>query len=133
MPGADICVDACNTNADCRTAEGYRCFDPGSGAAKYCRHPQVGDAARQRPTAAVAPGSARLASFPGGYCTLSACPTPGSLQDCSPNSVCFDDGAAENYCVDRCPGIGTQSTCRTGYTCVDTDPGAATIGGCVPL
>ncbi len=134
---ASICVDDCTSNADCRTSEGYVCFDPdgaGGSATNYCRHPQVGDTCAVDTDCGVASvwDCKTGGAFPGGYCTATACPTPGSAQGCSPNSTCFDDGAAENYCVDRCAGIGTQSTCRTGYTCADTDPGAGTFGGCVP-
>ena len=40
------CVDACTTDADCRQADGYRCFDGGADG-RYCRHPQTGDACGQ--------------------------------------------------------------------------------------
>ncbi|MCB9559577.1 MAG: hypothetical protein H6708_04135 [Kofleriaceae bacterium] len=73
-------------------------------------------------------------TYPGGYCTVTACSTPGGAQDCSPNSICYDDPlATDNFCVDRCATVGVQSTCRTGYVCADVDPGAAVKGGCVPL
>ena len=134
---APVCLDDCTDDGDCRQAEGYVCYDPdGAGTAtNYCRHPQVGDpCATADDCGPSAVWECKTgAAFPGGYCApLEACPTPGSLAGCSPNSVCFDDAAAANYCVDRCENVGTQSTCRTGYTCVDTDPGAMTFGGCVP-
>ncbi len=133
--GDPTCVETCTDDGDCRTAEGYVCFDPGAGGTRYCRHPQVGDPCAT--TDDCGPSAVweckTGAAFPGGYCSaVAACATPGSLAGCSPNSMCFDDAAAANYCVDRCPTIGAQSTCRAGYTCVDTDPGAPTTGGCVP-
>ena len=114
------CVDACTVDADCRMAQGYRCFDGGAGAGKYCRHPQTGDACA---TAADC-GEAGLwecrtgAQYPGGYCTPVAACNPANGAGCSPgSSICFDPpGAAAPYCVDRCAAQG-QSTCRPTYTC----------------
>lgn len=136
LSGNPTCEDACVDNADCRTAEGYVCFDPdGAGtAAKYCRHPHIGDACT---SAADCGGGLWVcktgATFPGGSCAMTGCPTPGSSEGCTDGSVCFDDPLdATNYCVDRCEGIiGMQGTCRAGYSCRDMDPGVGSIvGGC---
>jgi len=127
------CVDTCSGNGDCRTAEGYVCFDPdGAGTApNYCRHPHVGDACA---TAAGCGGGlweCKTGAFTGGYCTMTGCPTPGSSEGCTDGSICYDDPIdATNYCVDRCTGAA-QGTCRTGYLCSDTDPSGTTALGCV--
>lgn len=134
QPGGalDVCVDRCTSDADCRMSDGYRCFDDGS--TEYCRHPRVGD-----PCSAAAdcgPSSdwqcLTGASYPDGYCTaLAACPTAGSSAGCPTESVCHDPFVGANVCVTRCTGIGTQGSCRTGYTCADVDPGIATVAGCI--
>lgn len=124
------CVDPCTEDADCREAEGYVCHDDG-----YCRHPHVGDACTDDASCGGGLWTCRTGvTYPGGYCTQTGCPTPGSLEGCTAGAVCHDDPlSATNYCVDRCATIATQSTCRTGYVCTDTDPTGATSGGCTPL
>lgn len=137
-----VCVDACASDADCRVAEGYRCVDGGSGVGRYCRHPQAGDACAVDADcgSAAAWDCALGPTFPGGACTPTrGCPMLGAATGCSPgSSVCAEGasaGTSDNVCVDRCPGPeGSQSTCRTGYTCRDTDPvpGTARVAlGCV--
>jgi hypothetical protein len=130
----NICVDGCATDADCRRAEGYRCFDPDPQSttdARYCRHPHVGDPCAAPADCGTGTWECR-GTFPGGYCTQTGCETPGSSAGCTPGSLCHDAGEAQHLCVDRCPEVGQQSTCRAGYSCVDVDPGAEVIGGCLP-
>jgi hypothetical protein len=143
LNAADVCVDQCTVDADCRQADGYKCFDGGAGVGKFCRHPQAGDAC----AVATDCGSAVLwtcktgLTFPGGMCTpIPACLTPGDGTGCSPgSSICYDSVlpvvTTDNVCVDRCGGpAGTQGGCRTGYVCRDTDPVAGPthiVLGCV--
>ena len=129
---ANVCVDSCVIDADCRQSDGYRCFDGGAGVGRFCRHPQAGDAC----AVDIDCGNAALwdcktgATFPGGMCTptTGGCTTPGSGVGCSNgSSICYDSllplVATDNVCVDRCGGpIGTQGGCRAGYVCRDTDP-----------
>lgn len=131
------CVDTCTSNTDCRTADGYVCFDPdGAGTAQnYCRHPHIGDACTIAADCGGAGWTCRTgATNPGGYCTQTGCPTPGSSAGCTDGSICIDDPlSATNYCADRCTGLPAQGTCRTGYLCTDSNgaaPGA--LGGCAP-
>lgn len=122
------CRDTCEVDADCREAEGYVCYDPdGSGGAarKYCRHPRIGDPCATADDCGGASWTCMTgAEFDGGMCTVVACPTAGTINGCTPGSVCHDPADSEtNYCVDRCTGTeGTQGTCRAGYLCVDTNP-----------
>jgi len=129
------CVAVCTGDEECRTDEGYLCFDPdGEGTAtNYCRHPHVGDPCADAADCGGEPWSCLTgASYPGGYCTLSGCPIAGSVNGCSTGSICHDDGIAPaNFCVDRCTG-GGQGSCRTGYSCADIDPGAGVMLGCIP-
>jgi len=122
------CADACVDDNDCRTNDGYVCFDSGGADGKYCRHPATGDPCAAdtdcgNPTIwACLTGN----SFPGGYCTIEAACTPTS--GCSPgSSLCYDPpGPTAPYCVDRCTGAG-QGTCRNGYTCTTM----GTAAGCL--
>jgi hypothetical protein len=125
------CVDKCAADTDCRMADGYRCFDGGAAAGKYCRHPQTGDACTvAADCGALGQWFCRTGGqFPGGYCTPVPACNPVNGLGCTPgSSVCFDPtGPDTPYCVDRCVGTG-QGTCRAGYTC-------SMIGnarGCVP-
>ena len=131
------CVDRCNVDADCRVAEGYKCFDAGGATGKYCRHPQTGDVC----TTDTDCGDANVwncrtgAGFPGGYCTPQAACNPVTGGGCAAgSSVCYDPtggDASDAYCVDRCSGAG-QGTCRASYTCTQVpNPGGGTIGGCL--
>jgi hypothetical protein len=128
------CAKACQNASDCRGAEGYACVDLGGAVGKVCQHPQVGDACANDDACGGAPWHCQTgAAFTGGYCTLTGCPAAGSETNCpSLSTVCFDPTTGPNYCVDRCDGIGTQSSCRAGYTCQDVDPSTVTSGGCVP-
>lgn len=125
------CVDRCDTDADCRMADGYECFDGGGTVGKYCRHPATGDAcAADGDCGAAAIWDCRTgASYPGGYCTIQNACNPTNGEGCSPgSSVCYDPAGADTpYCVDRCTGTG-QGTCRTGYTCQVI---TGSIRGCV--
>ncbi|HVV86885.1 MAG TPA: hypothetical protein VHE35_27795 [Kofleriaceae bacterium] len=124
------CVDRCANDADCRMADGYRCFDGGADG-KYCRHPETGDAcAVDADCGQAGVWQCRTgAAYPGGYCTPIPQCNPTNGAGCTPgSSVCFDPtGPDDPYCVDRCVGTG-QGTCRPGYTC--TQVGNAR--GCVP-
>lgn len=137
---ANVCVDACTVDDDCRVAEGYRCFDGGATVGRFCRHPQAGDACAV--DADCGPADAwdcKIGvTFPGGMCTpTTGCPTPGLDTGCTAgSSVCYDSVLpavpTDNVCVDRCGGpFGTEGGCRTGYTCRDTHPGALVVLGCV--
>lgn len=127
------CAKSCDSDSDCRLAEGYQCVDFGGSIGKICQHGQVGDAcASDADCGDAATWDCKTgASFPGGYCTLqAACSTPGSSTGCTEgSSLCYD--STPDFCVDRCATIGGQSTCRSGYTCYDVDPGAGTFGGCL--
>jgi hypothetical protein len=132
----NLCVDPCTADTDCRMAEGYACFDPDGDAGdaqNYCRHPQAGDACTEAADCSGGSWTCQTgADFPGGHCTTTGCPTPGSTAGCGLNGVCYDDPAlTPNHCISRCPTIGVTTGCRTGYTCADV--GAVTGGGCVPL
>ena len=126
------CVDRCESDSDCRVANGYRCFDGGGSIGKYCRHPQAGDACTTATDCGVA-GTwfcKTGVQYPGGYCTPIPQCNATSGEGCTPvSSVCFDPiGADTPYCVDRCTGNG-QGSCRVGYVC-------QMIGnarGCVPV
>lgn len=132
---ATTCVDLCTDDGDCRSGEGYVCYDPdGAGTAPdFCRHPHVGDPCVSATDCGGGSWSCKTGSgFVDGLCTLTACPTPGSPAGCTDGSVCYDDLLGpENYCVDRCTG-GGQGSCRTGYLCTDTAPGGGVALGCVP-
>lgn len=127
-----VCVDACTVDEDCRTEEGYVCFDSGGSAGKYCRHSQVGD-----PCSTVSDcGDAGTwvcrtgADYPGGYCTLLAQCSPASADDCPQySSACYTPPGGETpYCVDRCTGTaGTQGSCRAGYVCTTVPAGKACL------
>lgn len=127
------CLDSCAVDGDCRTAEGYECFDSGGAAGRYCRHPQTGDACATDADC----GNASIwdcktgITFPGGYCTLQTACNPTNGNGCTPgSSLCFDPpggGSTDAYCVDRCTGAA-QGTCRTGYLCT---PGISGASGCI--
>jgi serine protease len=54
--------------------------------------------------------------FVGGYCTGDC-----TSAACLPGSACINIGSSTqpaNRCLQTCPGPGTFSTCRFGYTCV---------------
>ncbi|MBK9072047.1 MAG: hypothetical protein IPL79_13745 [Myxococcales bacterium] len=134
------CVDTCASDADCREADGYECFDGGVGVGLYCRHPQVGDAC----TSDVDCGDAGLFDclqptdgFVGGYCTVPQCDAIAGTGCSLGHSLCHDPdpnnppSTDENFCVDRCllDVNPPQSTCRGGYECVEILP---TFGACLP-
>jgi hypothetical protein len=56
--------------------------------------------------------------YPGGYCTT---PCGMGQPSCNfANSLCVTEsffGASQSTCRASCTGVGTQSTCRTGYVC----------------
>ncbi len=136
MPGfvsaGNGCLDACVTDANCRLAEGYRCFMGTAQQGRFCRHPQTGDACAVDSDC----GDAGIwdcktgGSFPGGYCTLQQACNPTNGTGCSGgSSLCFDPpggGTTDAYCVDRCTGSG-QGTCRSSYTCTTM----GTASGCI--
>lgn len=137
---ANVCVDTCTADTDCRQADGYKCFDGGAGVGRFCRHPQAGDAcAVETDCGPAALWDCKIGlTFPGGMCTpTTGCPTPGSGTGCSPSSsICYDSVLplvnTDNVCANRCGGpVGTQGGCRTGYVCRDTDPGLPVFLGCV--
>lgn len=133
--GGTGCLDRCNTNADCRSIDGFVCFDAGGTTGKFCRHPATGDACAVDTDC----GPAAIwdcktgATFPDGYCTIQQECTLADPMTCSPgSSVCNDPiGLDPAFCVDRCTTPNVQSTCRTGYTCRDVDPTASEALGCV--
>jgi hypothetical protein len=137
---ANVCVDTCTADADCRQSDGYRCFDGGAGVGRFCRHPQAGDAcAVDADCGNPAQWDCKTGlTFPGGMCTpTTGCSTPGDGTGCSPgSSICYDSILpaipGDNVCADRCGGpINTQGGCRTGYVCRDTNPLAPVVLGCV--
>jgi len=137
---ANVCVDACTSDTDCRANDGYKCVDGGAGVGRFCRHPQAGQAcAVDGDCGNPVLWDCKLGvTFPGGQCTpTTGCTTPGDSSACSPgSSVCYDSVLpaipADNVCVDRCGGpVDTQGGCRAGYLCRDTAPGVPVILGCV--
>jgi hypothetical protein len=125
-----VCVASCTDDSECRDGEGYVCYDPdGAGlAAGYCRHPHVGDACADAADCGGEGWSCLTDGWGDGYCSQSGCPTPGTIEGCSPGAVCATVGS-ENICVDRCPVIDSTATCRDGYTCAAV--GAVNGGGCL--
>ena len=77
-------------------------------------------------------------TYPQGYCTL---PCTGQAQgNCPTGNTCSQGfgldlfGEYEQVCLANCPNGGTQSTCRTGYTCyVSGAPAGAGICWLDPL
>jgi hypothetical protein len=130
-----LCVDTCSNDNDCRTAEGYVCFDPGA-EPSYCRHPHAGDACDN---AADCGGGLWQCygvtdGFVGGYCAQEGCPFGGTSMGCSSGTACANPSTGANYCADRCDAsdVGTQGRCRTGYMCQDADGGTGVVGVCAP-
>jgi hypothetical protein len=118
-----ICVEPCDSNDDCRIAEGYVCSGEG-----YCRHPHVGDECDASADCGGAGWTCLGDGYDGGYCTQTGCLLPGTIQGCSSGSVCAAvDGT--NMCIDRCPVVGDDTACRAGYECGDV--GASNGGACV--
>lgn len=112
--GLPVCVDTCDTDADCRIADGYTCRDEtAAGLGKFCWHAQIGDAC----TSDADCGGGALTcdtAQPGGSCTL-ACDvdTP-----CPDGDICVDPGNGDpSFCADRC-ATSDPIPCRTGYSCV---------------
>ena len=57
--------------------------------------------------------------IPGGYCSAQ-CDAAGG---CPTGAVCTTQnvfGANQQVCMAECAGVGTPSTCRTGYVCTAT-------------
>ena len=60
-------------------------------------------------------------TYPGGYCSKACSTDP----DCGTGSECVGGpqsslqfyGEPSGFCVNVCPSAGSQSTCRSGYTC----------------
>jgi hypothetical protein len=129
------CAKACDDASDCRGAEGYACVDLGGAVGKVCQHALVGGACANDDECGGGAWHCQTgAGFSGGYCTLTGCEAAGSETGCPElSAVCFDPTVGSNYCVDRCSGVGTQSTCRVGYGCQDVDASVVTSGGCVPI
>lgn len=127
-----VCVAACTVDADCRDGEGYVCHDPdGAGAAAaYCRHPHAGDACAADTDCSDGWTCLTTAGYTDGYCSITACPTPGATSGCGSGAICGTVDTV-NTCLDRCPTIGVSDTCRTGYVC--TDVGAVNGGACLPI
>lgn len=111
--GAGVCVDSCQTDADCR--DGYGCYDLDADAVNEClpvgTRP-VGAACDSfadcggREAAACAPDP----DFPGGYC-VTDCTTTGV---CDNGNVCVTLQGGSAYCFDACT---TSSDCRADYFC----------------
>ncbi|PZR11940.1 MAG: hypothetical protein DI536_16555 [Archangium gephyra] len=60
------------------------------------------------------------ASYPGGYCTRTC--TDDTV--CGAGGLCVQDnsifsyyGEPTSFCLSACPSAGSQSTCRSGYSC----------------
>lgn len=121
--GLPMCVDTCESDDDCRIADGYFCRDEtAAGLGKFCWHAQIGDACADDADCGGAPMVCDTTQ-PGGYCTV-AC-TAGA-DDCPDNDVCVDPGGgASPYCADICnpddPSDPNDSSdpvpCRDGYAC----------------
>lgn len=125
-----VCVEVCTEDADCRADEGYICHDAGGPDGGYCRHPHVGDACTDSAECGDGWSCKTGSEWPGGHCTMTACPTPGSSEGCSAGSLCIGlDGS--NLCVDRCATVGATVDCRDGYTCEGF--GIVSGGICMPL
>ncbi len=135
-PGGGVCFKSCDSSADCRQAEGYYCRDDTAmGFGKYCTHAEAGDTCIADSDCGIAPWTCRTSaqSFPGGYCTVEACPTPGTGAGCpqgSAVSVCHQPATGPNFCARSCQN--NPSICRAGYTCTQIPSGAGMVGVCLP-
>lgn len=131
---ANICVDDCATNADCR-ADGYRCFDADGAGANECWPAATGTGAVGAPCtgtwdcaggplgvcATDDPDTAEV-EWPNGYCLLD-CRSSG----CPSGSTCVEASATQSWCIDNCTGTG-MGDCRAGYECLALD---ATTNACL--
>ncbi len=140
-----LCIKSCNVTCD---RPGYTCF-PGAGDSPgLCLPstlpdptldpPNVGSTCTISDQCTMGNGvadPARLcippkwpdgaAGFPDGYCSAINCTPSGS--DCGTANTCVtlpadpDDALSldVHLCLESCPGIGAQSTCRGGYSCTD--------------
>jgi hypothetical protein len=122
-----FCNKSCTTDDDCRTAEGYACFDADGDGIDECAavasgSGQVGDtctvhtdcAGGQRGACAAEESSATA----DGYCTVVLCDDqPGS---CPAGSHCaLEDTSGTGFCLKDC---GSDGDCRShGYACYDAD------------
>jgi hypothetical protein len=142
LAGSPVCVDVCETDGDCREAEGYTCYDslnPDIG--KYCAMlTQTGDACSAAscgaaPWECLTDASFTGADLPGGYC--GALCDPGDPSTCNQGqAVCHDPSGAtgDEHCVRTCTLANEATVCRTGegYSCEDLDGGGiGTARGCI--
>jgi hypothetical protein len=70
-----------------------------------------------------------------GYCSAD-CGLDNTGTFCGPNGACLTLGTAPNEfdaCLQKCPGPGTRSTCRTGYTCEDIGNGGVCFPDCLAV
>ena len=125
------CVDPCETDEDCDTADGQRCHDSGDEEiGMYCRHSEIGDPCESGAACGQDPWLCKTEAddaWPGGYCSI---PCGGGCPD---GTVCNDNvlGDGEPFCVEAC--TGALDPCgRDGYTCQDVNASGGIELGCAP-
>ncbi len=140
-----LCIKSCAVTCD---RPGYTCFPGADGSPGLCLPstlpdpaldpPNVGSACTISDQCTMGNGVADPArvcippkwpdgalGFPDGYCSAINC-TPGG-SDCGTSNTCVtlpadpDDALSldVHLCLESCPAIGMQSSCRTGYSCTD--------------
>ena len=150
----DFCLDLCGADAGtCRS--GYACYgvDAGESACWLSPAPayevpdKIGIACADDVACSYPPETGGVCltteygyawGSTGGYCSRNDCLRE---LDCSLDggASCVDFGSG-NLCVGHCPAVGTQSTCRAGYSCAgytvtlaDGGAAASSDGLCLPL
>ncbi len=137
------CFDQCESDADCREAEGYSCSasandEPDAGPDEPDAGPPPPSVCHYIPPAS--PGAACTVDsdcgpppwecltgpeFPGGYCGASTCdPMSPDFSACPHGSTCWGPPPGSEFCLASCAGCRTDE----GYACINV---ADTVFGCV--
>ena len=98
-------------------------------AASQCQLPPSSQLGFCQPAVGTDGGST---GFTGGYC-MANCTYDLRGDFCGPSAACLDvSGGAGTFlaCLKPCPAVGSQSTCRSGYSCQDVGLGDG--GVCIP-
>lgn len=138
--GGGLCVDGCETDADCRAA--YRCRALGDDPTRLACLP--GCTMDSQCTATFGGGGLRYVCNPGtGYCTRPLNPDElgepcsGGFRECRGGRCLTEDGSGWPAGMCTYPGCSLSgaepsATCPTGSVCTDDDAGDADLGVCVP-